>query len=1513
MASGRAFICLLGLFTVAAAKNSYLIIAPKTVRPGLSARVAVSIFQAKSAVTVEIRLTATSVDSTLASTSVDVQPNADATVDFQMPAQLPGSYGTYMLKVSGSGGLTFSNSTAVTVDSKCRSLFVQTDKGIYKPGQTVRMRLIGYDRDLKPFTEKVEVKISDPNGNLMANWVNVQITDGIALRDFPLSTEPPVGTWKIEVKGDCVDQSQNFEVDKYVLPKFKVTISPPSYIVATQKIVSGSVSAEYTYGKPVKGSAVLNFYLPNQYYSNMYKDDDFQFPTYSVSLPNFDGQASFAVPSANIISLMESSSSEKQQNTFPSSGQLAINASVTEEATGKTLHDQAVASFYNNPIVLKFHESTPSTYKPGLLFAARVVATHPDNTPVADSENLKVNVTITIRNSTSWRFRSSNPKPELYAVRQGIAEILVNIPLDTKYFHMQASYQSKSMAWPTYAYMNSLSQMKSPSNSYIQLTTRSASATAESNANYLVSATFPMSKLYYKVLARGNLVSQSTYDLVSPADRTTLSVAVTAEMAPSARLVVYAIRGDGEVVVDSLTLTVDGLFKNKVTLDFSEEEAGTGNNVDLRVTASPQSYVGLLAIDQSVTLLADGNDITQSSVTDEINTYDPATPNWCNGPIWFGRRRRSICWPYYSSGQDAFRIFKNAGLVSMSDANIYWDGTQDYDYFFRGGVEYFDGGDLAFAAPFGGGGGGAAPPSGSQELITPERVRTFFPETWLWTNATTDGSGAATLNSIVPDTITSWVASAFAINGQTGLGVPSSTASLRAFKPFFVSLGLPYSVIRGEQLALQVVVFNYLETALNVRITLEAKSGISGVFDDLESALNAASDPTFTMSDSVMVPADDSVAVYFAVIPTKIGRIPIKVTAQSTSAADAVERQLLVEPEGRKLEYTRNLFIRLDNSANQLQENLLLVVPPDSVDGSSKAAVTIIGDLMGPTLNNLERMVRLPTGCGEQNAASFAPNIYVREYLVAIRKLSNELEHKTDKYMMTGYQRELNYKHSDGSYSAWGERDTIGSLWLTAFVIKLYAQSSRYIAIDPNQETTSLTWIVRQQSGDGHFDKVGKIVDRYILGGLEGDVARTAFVLISLIEAKNAEALPTPVTVDSAITKARSFLERHLATLTDAYSIPITAYALIFSGSSKASEAKTKLMSAAINKNGATHWTNAADSDDKGDNSNEWFYYPSHAPAADIEMTGYALLALTQLQDIQEGLSVARWLSQQRNSLGGWSSTQDTVIALQAMSSFARLTHGSGQDLTVTLKSLVDSTFAHTFAVNNVNSLVLQQVENVPVGGSLSVAASGNGTALLQASVSYHVDEHKPTKPAYDFTVEVIETDGGSTLTIKLCSKYNLDKESGMVVVSGTLPSGFVADTDKLDEFFENPTTGIQRYEMNDNRVELYLDEISTGTMKCLEIPAVRQYDVGQLQPVNAEVFSYYEPDLEKVSHLYVPDGLADVHVCDLCKCHDSSECKGCDGYISAKPCPVKQTGGAGAVFASILSCVCVLFSLFLA
>ena len=57
---------------------------------------------------------------------------------------------------------------------------------------------------------------------------------------------------------------------------------------------------------------------------------------------------------------------------------------------------------------------------------------------------------------------------------------------------------------------------------------------------------------------------------------------------------------------------------------------------------------------------------------------------------------------------------------------------------------------------------------------------------------------------------------------------------------------------------------------------------------------------------------------------------------------------------------------------------------------------------MGPTLNNLEQLVRMPYGCGEQNAASTAPNIFVRQYLDKTQQLTFKLKEKTNKYMMTG-------------------------------------------------------------------------------------------------------------------------------------------------------------------------------------------------------------------------------------------------------------------------------------------------------------------------------------------------------------------------------------------------------------------------------------------------------------------------------------------------------------------------------
>ena len=53
----------------------------------------------------------------------------------------------------------------------------------------------------------------------------------------------------------------------------------------------------------------------------------------------------------------------------------------------------------------------------------------------------------------------------------------------------------------------------------------------------------------------------------------------------------------------------------QVSLSFDKNKTKPGESLNLKVTADPASYVGLLAVDQSVLLLKGGNDITQKDVS----------------------------------------------------------------------------------------------------------------------------------------------------------------------------------------------------------------------------------------------------------------------------------------------------------------------------------------------------------------------------------------------------------------------------------------------------------------------------------------------------------------------------------------------------------------------------------------------------------------------------------------------------------------------------------------------------------------------------------------------------------------------------------------------------------------------------------------------------------------------------------------------------------------------------------
>lgn len=113
---------------------------------------------------------------------------------------------------------------------------------------------------------------------------------------------------------------------------------------------------------------------------------------------------------------------------------------------------------------------------------------------------------------------------------------------------------------------------------------------------------------------------------------------------------------------------------------------------------------------------------------------------------------------------------------------------------------------------------------------------------------------------------------------------------------------------------------------------------------------------------------------------------------------------------------------------------------------------------------------------------NFVPNIVALDYLTNLNKLNSDLETKAKKFMETGYQKELTYKHNDGSYSAFGKNDKSGSTWLTAFVAKSFNQAAKYILIDTKVIKEALDFLSGIQSSNGSFPEVGQISHKDMQG-----------------------------------------------------------------------------------------------------------------------------------------------------------------------------------------------------------------------------------------------------------------------------------------------------------------------------------------------------------------------------------------------------------------------------------------------
>jgi CD109 antigen len=369
---------------------------------------------------------------------------------------------------------------------------------------------------------------------------------------------------------------------------------------------------------------------------------------------------------------------------------------------------------------------------------------------------------------------------------------------------------------------------------------------------------------------------------------------------------------------------------------------------------------------------------------------------------------------------------------------------------------------------------------------------------------------------------------------------------------------------------------------------------------------------------------------------------------------------------------------------------------------------------------------------------NFVPDIVVLNYLTTLNKLTPDTKTKLTSYLEVGYQRELTYKHADGSYSAFGAQDESGSTWLTAFVIRSFAQASKHITIDSSVIAAGLKFLAGVQKDDGSFEERGVVFHKSMQGGASSGITLTAYTLITMLENKKD---------DAAVVKATAYLVKEVGGLTGDYPLAIAAYALALAGRRDLSVGLLGKFSGRFE---------------------------------NVEAAGYVLLTYDLLDRTNDALIATKWLVRQRNQFGGFESTQETVVGLTALAQVATKISTASPSFRIELRFDGGGAGSRSLDVTAGNALVLQTVEIAPSVRKVDVRATGSGFCVLQVSYRYnHVLVGRKT--AIDLSVSVGAVTGGG-YGVKVCAGVVGDEQSNMAVVEVSAVSGFTFDVERVKE-----------------------------------------------------------------------------------------------------------------------------------
>lgn len=378
----------------------------------------------------------------------------------------------------------FEQSVNIFTIPKRYSVLVQTDKSIYKPGDTVNFRVMTINSELQPqIVKEMKIELVDPYDNVVDKFdpfENSETSDedasstgpadddsfenssdeanlsddnkkpiksydqralleyGMVSHNFKLANDIFLDSWKIRVstsdkeKDDknnyIINTTHNFEVQQYVLPRFEVFLETKHDVSLNELFVNLLISAKYTFDEFVTGSAKIVARTFDSLYPGVEK--------YSI-------EKSVNISSEELVSFDIQNDLRIVNSIRPYL--ILFNVEVKEFLTGQTMSKNTTVRIYRTGEYVVEIVSGTEKFKPGIPYKLKVLVKKYDGSFVRNLiEPVKLNVKLFYKlrrcQKPNTNTFSSYQYDEHKMIKNGTVYYEIAVPENTTAIAIEASF-----------------------------------------------------------------------------------------------------------------------------------------------------------------------------------------------------------------------------------------------------------------------------------------------------------------------------------------------------------------------------------------------------------------------------------------------------------------------------------------------------------------------------------------------------------------------------------------------------------------------------------------------------------------------------------------------------------------------------------------------------------------------------------------------------------------------------------------------------------------------------------------------------------------------------------------------------------------------------------------------------------------------------------------------------------------------------------------------------------------